>query len=213
MRIQIVLFLLFFSPFLFLSGKKDARLSADIPPAMANPDSLIWEDDPVKSFKTDTSLNDDIALYHNIEKILPKLNLGSLQEFEALLMEGDEDEGMPTALFISEDSTQYLRLEAAKGSALGDIEAFEVGYLEYLHTNHQKTGRCTYADFTTEHGLHLDMKTEDIQALKGPGLAIEKDGFHILYYSDEELDFPYDFARFYFKNNKLVRFRCGYHIP
>jgi|GEM_PF-4599699 len=176
-------------------------------------DTLMLDGEPMISFKTDTSLNDEIVLYQNIEKILAKLNLGSLQEFEALLQKGDEDEGMPTVLFISEDSTQYLRLAAAKGSALGDIEAFEVGYLQYLHTNHQKIGRCIYTDFTTERGLHLDMTTEDIIALKGSGLASEKEGIYSLYYSDNEFDYPYDYARFYFKNNKLVRFRCGYQIP
>ncbi|MEO6903376.1 MAG: hypothetical protein ABI315_09495 [Bacteroidia bacterium] len=173
-------------------------------------DSTLQKD----SLKPDISINKQLFLQNpeSVEKvfidIMPLLN---------------KEAEFPDLYMFNNNKKEYLRMVLFPGSSKNSISQFEVGYYSDLPAN-TKTTSSKLDSFYTESQIKLGIAKEHLIMEKGKNFKEEnaKDNQSIIRYTLSDFnksDFlkrynmPVYFAEYWFKSNKLIKYRFGFEYP
>jgi hypothetical protein len=164
-------------------------------------------------FIPDTSLNGKLYL-HNASSI--KAVFGDITP---LL---DHDADLPDVIFTNKSREEYIRMFVYPGSTKNCVDMFEVGYSSYFPIRGRQNS-SNFISFETEHHIKLGMTQEEIINNKGKKYTSRKNGeIKIISYALNDFDksdflkkynMPLYLIEFWFKKNKLVKFRFGFEYP
>jgi hypothetical protein len=160
-----------------------------------------------RDFIPDTTINRKLILL-NYKSIVENIDS---QEGKLI-----EDEKASRVQFANKDNTQYLIIYHEDGSNANAFNEFEVGVLK----NKSKLFNTLHYDaFTTESGVKINMSLNDLITLKGGKYEkTYQNGYIVLKYriNDKNNSLlkrhnePIFDAKYYFKDNRLVKFIFGY---
>lgn len=162
----------------------------------------------IAQFEPDTSINRRIYLLNvksikkEIGNVMPKLN---------------EEKDLPDVYFANQDKSQYLRLIFHPGSTNNSFAMFEVGYtsnkikIKYL---------LKYEHFYTERNIKLGISRKYfLRKMKKYVKKGKSEDYYFLRLEEQNNPFlelyglPVYEAKYYFKNDKLIKFYFGFEYP
>lgn len=126
--------------------------------------------------------------------------------------------------FCNNKKDKYLLTYFYEGGAENTFSAFEIGYIkDDIAILQQQPYHTNNIDFLTESVIHLGLTLDEVINIKGtPQNRYIEQGFTIMSYyisDNEKSDFlnrykmPSYLYRFWFKDNKLVKFLFGFNYP
>lgn len=159
-------------------------------------------------FEPDTSINGKIFL----------LNTKSIKrEMGDIMSSLNQKEDLPDIYFSSKNKKQYLRLIFHPGSYKNSFSMFEIGY--FLPKMKIKN-TLNYNNFYTERNIKLGMTKAKFLLIMGKKVKKNNSNNSYLFRLDdpnnaflEMYGLPIYEAKYYFKNNILVKFYFGFEYP
>lgn len=129
------------------------------------------------------------------------------------------EEGDLSYTLFNEDENQSLMLIFHPGGLRNQFAEFEIKYGKY-----RKTNRETNTKFISDQSIRLGMSKNEVTAKLGECYKVEKSqtgNIKLMYRIDDvkssELLQKYNMPEYYteceFKNDKLIRYRFGFHYP
>ncbi|MFT3748368.1 MAG: hypothetical protein QM768_08635 [Agriterribacter sp.] len=122
-----------------------------------------------------------------------------------------DTDDLPAIQIFNEDKSQLLTMYMFNGSSKCDFSQFQVEYI-FRNSKYLQTPFKLGIDiFKSGKGIYLKMTTSQlISKLGKPNEIRNERGCKVLSYQEYKGLY---FADYYFKNNKLVKFRYGYEYP
>ena len=173
----------------------------------------IDNDGKILQFIPDTSLN-KILFIQNPNSILKFLG-----DISPLL---NHDEDLPSACFFNKSKQQYVKFIFLPGGTANTISQFEVGYYSD-NINPKNCFPIELDSLYTESKIALGLTKAEILKIKGNNYKNSIKGIsEMIIYSLDDFDrepflkrynMPVYVEEFYFKNDRLTRFRFGFEYP
>jgi hypothetical protein len=167
---------------------------------------LLTSQKSVCQFRPDSTINNKLYLLDG---------LSIENELGDLMAQLNEDADLPDTYLLSTDGKQYLRLVFFPGSSNNEFATYEVGYSTIKLKNKRK---ISFKSFQTEKGIRLGLsKSKFLSIMKN---HVKKKGntylLRITKSNDpflKKYDMPIYEAKYFFKNNVLVKFYFGFEYP
>jgi len=163
-------------------------------------------------FQPDTSIVNILCLDN------PAYTLHAMGDIMPLL---DADADLPDAYLINKSGNEYIQVIFFPGSEANSFSQFVVGYSSDL-SHHASLKPIPFDGFITESGIRLSLSKEDVIAKKGMSYKEQMNsGQQILTYelSDNTSDFlkrynmPSYITEYWFKDDKLIKYKFGFEYP
>ena len=159
----------------------------------------------------------------SINSVLFLNNSSSIQKvFGDVMPLLNKEADLPDLYMFSNSKQEYLRLVFLPGSSKNSISQFEVGYLKKMPKGVKATD-SRLAIIVTESNITLGISKLQVIKLKGNDYKEEKNGEEtVVEYNVNDFEssvflkrynMPSYFAKYWFFEDKLIKFRFGFEYP
>jgi len=163
-------------------------------------------------FSPDSSISSKIYLHY------PSSTTENLGDIMSMV---DANKDLPDAFFKSQSGEEYLQVIVFPGNEANSISQFVVGYPSNLPKS-EKLKPLEMTSLQTESGVKLGMRKKDLISIKGSSYKEEMvDGQQRLSYEISKstssflnrYNMPVYIAEYWFKEDKLYKYKFGFEYP
>ena len=159
--------------------------------------------------------NGDYAIKRFKDTTINNINFGDCDTIQILfgnqydLLPDHQD--LPSIQILNNKENQLLTMYMIYGSIKCDFQQYQIEYTFKKDTSNTMPFRLNVEQFKSGRGIHLGLTVEELRTKIGTSTSVKNENqLTILIY--EEYDNLY-FGKYYFMNNKLVKFRYGFENP
>jgi len=159
--------------------------------------------------------NGDYAITRFKDSTINNINFGDCDTIQILfgsqynLLPDNQD--LPSIQILNNKENQLLTMYMIYGSIKCDFQQYQIEYTLKKDNSITMPLRLNVEQFKSGRGIHLGLTAQELRIKIGSPTSVRTENeLTILIY--EEYNNLY-FAKYYFRNNKLVKFRFGFENP